>query len=700
MTRSIQYFALIIFIMISVAQTASAEQITTGTLVGEMTDMYHLAKYPSPSYKTVQFSSFDHRSVSVDGPEWFANSDGFGREPVPNFEAVVKAPDSDGIGEYLICDVSGPGAIVRVWTAAIEGSIRLYLDGADEPVYDGPANDFLRYPWDGYLKNSGISRELIAETFYQRQAAYCPVPFEKQCRIVWIGNVQKIHFYQIQIRLYEKEADIVTFKPEDLSTYAGEIRHAARIMGNPDTEWEYRSGSSSKSFEIELRADTIAEALTLTGPGAIERLVLKIEAKDIKRALRQTILHISFDDAPWGQVQSPVGDFFGAAPGINPYNSVPFTVRGDGTMISRFVMPFADGMKMIFESLGDQDVRITGEVLPADYNWDEGQSMHFKARWRIDHGLVGPMGAKQDLPFLLAHGKGVYVGSVSYILNIGSGPHPGGSWWGEGDEKIFVDDDKVPSTFGTGSEDYYNYAWSSPDIFVFPYCAQPRNDGPANRGFVTNNRYHILDPLPFAHRIAFYMEYYPHMPTRDNAYGRIGYHYGRPGMLDDHVVITREDVREQKLPAGWKPEPVGAARNASFYEAEEQAPSGEDDLTWKFDYDNLWSGGRLWRWQPKETGDEVILTVPVKEAGNYLIRIGFAMDKKSGRVSMKVNGEDAGFGGDAGVVELGVPYRTLLRCHGTKRIELPGGATTITLKYEGGPADGTVGLDFIWVQKR
>ena len=63
-----------------------------------------------------------------------------------------------------------------------------------------------------------------------------------QCKCgLWLPRLQSIE---------GRTADIVTFKPEDLSTYAGEIRHAARIMGNPDTEWEYRSGSSSKSFEI------------------------------------------------------------------------------------------------------------------------------------------------------------------------------------------------------------------------------------------------------------------------------------------------------------------------------------------------------------------------------------------------------------------------------------------------------------------
>ena len=74
---------------------------------------------------------------------------------------------------------------------------------------------------------------------------------------------------------------------------------------------------------------------------AIERLTLTVAAADTDRALRQTILRISFDDHTWGQVQAPLGDFFGAAPGINPYESVPFSVRPNGDMICRFVMPFA-----------------------------------------------------------------------------------------------------------------------------------------------------------------------------------------------------------------------------------------------------------------------------------------------------------------------------------------------------------------------
>ena len=155
----------------------------------------------------------------------------------------------------------------------------------------------------------------------------------------------------------------------------------------------------------------------------------------------------------------------------------------------------------------------------------------------------------QDMPFVVANGTGVYVGTAIMMLNPNDIPTPHGNWWGEGDEKVFVDGEARPSTFGTGSEDYFNYSWSAGDIFFYPYCGQPRNDGPANRGFVSNHRWQIVDRLPFEERIAFYMELYSHEPTPGFSYARIGYHYGRPGLIDDSVGITQEDVRPLKYPA-------------------------------------------------------------------------------------------------------------------------------------------------------
>ena len=677
-----------------------SEPITTGSLVKQMIDLHRLADFTNPAYKTVQFSSYDHRSSLPGGPNWFANSDGFGREPIPNFEGVIREPDENGIGEYLICNVHGPGAIVRVWTANIDGSIRMFLDDAVDPVYDGPAADFLLRTYHAYAKAAKIKDSVFDGTFQQRNAGYYPIPFAKRCRLVWIGNVNKIHFYQIQIRLYAPGTEVVPFQPEELKTNRKEIREVAKVLSDPDNEWVYSSSHSPVPIAATIAPKEVQEILKLEGSKAIERLSLKVYASNLDKALRQTILHIVCDDYPWGQVQAPIGDFFGAAPGINPFNSVPFTVRPDGTMICRFVMPFAKSLRILIDNRGEQPVTVTGSALPMDYAWDNERSMHFRARWRVDHNLVASNRAVQDMPYLVANGQGVYVGTATMLMNPNPVPTSGGNWWGEGDEKIFVDGDFRPSTFGTGSEDYYNYAWSSSDIFLYPYCGQPRNDGPANRGFVTNHRWHILDCLPFQQRISFYMELFSHERTPGVSYARISYHYGRPGIMDDHLPITDEDVRFLELPPNWQPAARGAARNSIFYQAEELV-QGEASLT--FAEDNIWSGGRLLVWHPARKGDKLVLTVPVLEDGKHAIHLMPALNKNSGRISVRLDGDKAGFGGDKEIIDLFVPHRTLLRHYASKTLELSKGEHVLTLRCEGPSKRGTgntVGVDFIWVQKK
>ena len=57
---------------------------------------------------------------------------------------------------------------------------------------------------------------------------------------------------------------------------------------------------------------------------------------------------------------------------------------------------------------------------------------------------------------------------------------PGAAWWGEGDEKIYVDGEAFPSLFGTGTEDYFGYAWSTTETFAHAYHAQTRAPGAAS----------------------------------------------------------------------------------------------------------------------------------------------------------------------------------------------------------------------------
>jgi hypothetical protein len=499
------------------------ETITFGTLLDEMTDLERLTYVPDPSYRVIQYSSYDRRSQVPGQAGWFANSDGFGEEPLPGFEGIISEPDSaGGIGTYLICDVEGPGAIQRLWTAGINGQIRCFLDDMKIPVFEGKASSFF---WETATALSGNPENIRPnEIFRQFDATYFPVPFSGRCRIEWTGDINKIHFYHVGIRLYEEGTRVRTFSPLDISSIEEKTVEMQRLYQRPEI-----TRQDQKFADDEIQPGDMASLLKLTGPASIGQLSMRLKAEDAEAALRKCILNIWFDESEVPQVQAPLGDFFGAAPGLNPYQSYPFSVGEDSLMVCRFPMPFRDSLLISVENLSEIPVRLEGWIRPVEYDWKQGRSMHFRARWRIDNDLTASNVTVRDIPYQIIFGKGRMVGAAAYLYNPSGAVTSWGNWWGEGDEKIFFDGEKFPSFFGTGSEDYFNYSWSSERIFSYPYCGQPRNDGPGNRGHVANYRWHISDDLYFEENLAFYMELLHHGEVPGFSYGRIVYSYLLPG---------------------------------------------------------------------------------------------------------------------------------------------------------------------------
>lgn len=706
------------------ASGCASKAIRTVDLLEEMTDLRRLAELPSPAYRTVQYSSFDRRSNEPGGRGWFENADGFGGEPVPGFEAVVREPGPDGVGEYLICDVASPGAIVRTWTALIKGDIHVYLDGSSTPLYSGPAEEFLWTPYAAIEGTKGDESFIPARLQKQMYAGYCPIPFAKRCRITWTGNLKDPHFYHITLRLYEPGTAVERFQPLPRLKSRITKEQLARLMLIParlettmalnadlfdlirtdDPTVGPAENRSPSAVEHPLAATvaphTSAEILKLEGPRLINELRLRVKAADMDRALRQTLLTIHTEGRTWGDVQAPIGDFFGAAPGVNPYQSLPFEVARNGMMTCRFPMPFEKSIRIVIENRGEQDVTVNGYTNDEPYTWTD-RSMHFRARWRVDHDLVGSHDQPQDLPFLLAGGQGRYVGTAVMLLNPCRLSTSWGNWWGEGDEKIFVDDDRVPSTFGTGSEDYFNYAWSLPDIFETAYCAQPRNDGYGNRGFVSNVRWHILDDIPFNERIAFFMELFPHTRVPGMSYARISYYYARPGTYDDHVAIQDADLRHLELAANLVPAPEFMLKGAVFHEIETLLPA---ELSPAFEAGPLWSGGKHVKFDGSK--GPMKLRLPIEKDGNYELYFACARTPTSAVADVTIDGNPVVFSDDATSLKLFVPVRTLAREFVTKKLGLTAGEHAIEIKTRPQPEvsgmgvtpGDAIGLDYIAVK--
>jgi hypothetical protein len=151
--------------------------------------------------------------------------------------------------------------------------------------------------------------------------------------------------------------------------------------------------------------------------------------------------------------------------------------------------------------------------------------MHFYARWHHEHPchVWGGRGTR-DWNYIDVRGKGVLVGDNLSVMN------PVADWWGEGDEKIYVDGETFPSHFGTGTEDYYGYAWCSNQLFRSPFHGQVRCDGAEhgnNWGFTAVTRLRFLDAIPFTTALKFDIEQW-HWKECEVAYAATTYFYALP----------------------------------------------------------------------------------------------------------------------------------------------------------------------------
>jgi hypothetical protein len=669
--------------------------VTTGTLLEEMADLGRLARWPDPAYRTIQFSSYDRRSTTSEAPGWFSNADGFGREPIPGFLKVLREPRDGQAGLYLLAEASGPGAIVRGWSAGMAGVLRVYLDptAADDGAaggalaWEGPAYDFLARRSSNFLKSAGIEVS-AGDAFSQVDADYFPIPFARGLRVTWEGKLAELHFYHLQVRLYAKGTSVRTFDArQDLKEFAAPLRAAVAGLTAPSSGQKGEPVSLAGVMEPG-RNWTWTPAGT--GPGAVRELRLRLQSDALDAALRGCLLRISFDGSHRAQVEAPVGDFFASGPGVNPFSSLPFTVAKDGTMVCRFVMPYEKSVRLEIVNYTRATVRLDGSVLLSPWTWDE-RSMYFRAKWRADHDLLAGPGAI-DLPYSLTIGKGVFAGCAAMIVNPTGVPTAGGNWWGEGDEKILVDGELTPSTFGTGSEDYFNYSWSRPDLFAHPYCGQPLDSGPDTAGHVSNHRFQVLDAIPFERSIAALMELWTHNRTPGLSYARIAYLYARPGAIDDHRGLMPSDLVVPRLPKR-EPQALGGASGATFHFIAQLRPEADSGRVETVPFP-LATQLQVMQWQA-DKGGKLKLSLPIAKDGRTALHLVAVHRPDGAVVRALIEGKPLLTADGAATFPLRSAHAPRVLNMNFKPVELKAGARELTLECV---EAGLVGLDYIWVK--
>lgn len=504
------------------AQADGKEDIVSfRSLLKEMISRDAITRYPDPQYKFIQFSSYDRRSTEINDSTWFANSD---------YNQFIGVEINSGREETILMKSDKPGAVVRFWVTGSnhgDGTLRVYIDGDSKPVIEQKLLDFISRNSVGAPLSSSIS----PKSDYKRRGhnLYLPIPYSKSCKITYemnSVNEEEWLYYCINAREYSKEADIESFKSDMIDKNMDLIKEVnTALSSNLD------GVTDGKVFNMSLPIGE-ESSLSIEKPNqAINGISVKIKGADLKRALRDIIVKCKFDGEQ--TIWCPIGDLFGTGYELHPSETYYTKVEEDGIMNLRWIMPYRDRCDITFENIGNTPYSITGAVTTRHYTWSEN-SMYFHTSWRQysaistgDNKARIGYGGCFDMNFVTLKGRGVYVGDIITLFNTSLGGH-WKSWWGEGDEKVYLDGEKFPSIIGTGSEDYYGYAWCEYAPFNHPYLAQPIGGGNFKFDMTVNMRYRGLDAMPFTKSIKFDMEMWHWTKTKLN-FAPTTFYYMTPG---------------------------------------------------------------------------------------------------------------------------------------------------------------------------
>lgn len=242
---------------------------------------------------------------------------------------------------------------------------------------------------------------------------------------------------------------------------------------------------------------------------------------------RECLIRITWDDAKFPSVLCPLGDFFGLGHGmVNSYQSLFFTASTScpnqfnrGCALNCYLpMPFR---KRALIELVNESKESHGQYFYIDYEtMDElpEDIGYFHAEFRrtnpfggwgheirvntpeADIANKGRLAWDNNYVILDTRGRGHYIGCNLSVTNFQ------GTWWGEGDDMIWVDGYKwPPDLHGTGSEDYLNQAWGMQDN-AFLHNGSSIFEGKTT-GYQTSYVFHAENPVRFQKEIKVTIEH-------------------------------------------------------------------------------------------------------------------------------------------------------------------------------------------------
>jgi hypothetical protein len=247
---------------------------------------------------------------------------------------------------------------------------------------------------------------------------------------------------------------------------------------------------------IEIEAGKTWEIADIEGPGVIQHIWITPTGN-----WRNTILRMYWDDSETPSVEAPLGDFFCSGWGeYSQLSSLAVCVNPGSAFNCYWSMPFRKRARITLENRDTEMVVMYYQITYSLCDVPE-DAAYFHAQFR----RVNPLPYKDVYTIVDGiEGKGHYVGTyMAWGVN-------NSGWWGEGEIKFYMDDDKdYPTICGTGTEDYFcgSYNFEDPRThknyveFTTPYAGLHQVLTPdtlyRSQFRFGMYRWHITDPIRF-----------------------------------------------------------------------------------------------------------------------------------------------------------------------------------------------------------
>ena len=223
---------------------------------------------------------------------------------------------------------------------------------------------------------------------------------------------------------------------------------------------------------------------------------------------QEMLLRIYWDGDERPAVEAPVGDFFANSFGKrSSVTSLPVIVEDADSYNCYWHMPFRKSARVEIVNQSEKQI----SLLYYNIDWIKKDKLakdtpYFYAQYRQEY----PAQHGKDYVVLETTGKGHFVGTVMSVRTRSP------SWFGEGDEKIYIDGEAKASIWGTGTEDYFLSAWglqtTSTPYFGVPYFDQWGIVG----GHTSAYRWHVTDPIVFKKGIKVTFEHFGWIAPDEN----------------------------------------------------------------------------------------------------------------------------------------------------------------------------------------